>query len=92
MDVYTLTKQQKFITWESKDNKFTVRKSLQKNFISMKFYEILHRISLNIIDHFGVFRQLMKTNIPSGAHSIICKYLSGRVYTTLKHYVLCLLY
>ena len=58
----------------------------------MKFYEILHRISSNIIDHLTVFRQLMKTNIPSGANSIKCKYLSGQVYTTLKHYVLFLLY
>ena len=56
MDVYTPTKQQKFINWESKDNKFTERKSLQKNLITMKF---LRNFALN----FSNLRKVYKKNL-----------------------------
>ena len=88
----TLTRQQTFINWESKDNKFTERKSLQKKFIGMKFYQILHWISRNIIDHFGMFRQLIKTNIPPGAHSIICINTSVDEYTPRWNTMSCVCY
>lgn len=87
----TFTRQQTFINWESKDNKFTERKSLHKKFIGMKFYQILLWISRNIIliDHFGV---LIKTNIPPGAHSIICINTSEDEYTPRWNTMSCVCY
>lgn len=60
----------------------------------MKFYQILLWISRNIIliDHFGVFRQLIKTNIPLGAHSIICINTSEDEYTPRWNTMSCVCY